>query len=251
MSVEYMALAFKSDLPANLKLTFLALCDNADNHGRLFPSIAHLCEKTSQTERTVKAHLKALTQREIISNTDEYVGRSGRIPVRQINIDSLNRGKSCTINPIGEDKVIGENDCKQSGKMTVSNRGKSLQVIGEKSSPRNHQGTIKESSGNHHALFNDFWTQYPRKRSKPQAQVAFKKLNPDEDTMKAIIHAIMLQKESREWREDGGKYIPYPATWLNSRGWEDQLHNEVQANEKDFYINGKFNQTAYAKAKYG
>ena len=34
----------------------------------------------------------------------------------------------------------------------------------------------------------------------------------------------MLTSEQikKEWKKDGGKYIPHPATWLRARGWEDE-----------------------------
>jgi hypothetical protein len=28
--------------------------------------------------------------------------------------------------------------------------------------------------------------------------------------------------KSRQWTDEGGKYIPHPATWLNNHRWEDQ-----------------------------
>jgi len=37
-----------------------------------------------------------------------------------------------------------------------------------------------------------------------------------------------LAKKSPEWTKDNGKYIPYPATWLNAKGWEDELDEPEQ-----------------------
>ena len=34
--------------------------------------------------------------------------------------------------------------------------------------------------------------------------------------------ALEVQKQSQQWRKDGGQYIPMPATWLNGRRWEDE-----------------------------
>lgn len=28
---------------------------------------------------------------------------------------------------------------------------------------------------------------------------------------------------SEDWQKEGGKFIPYPATWLGARGWEDEI----------------------------
>ncbi len=47
--------------------------------------------------------------------------------------------------------------------------------------------------------------------------------------MNTILNSLEQQKHSVQWTKDGGQYIPYPATWLNGRRWEDE--SEVQ-NEK-------------------
>ena len=72
-------------------------------------------------------------------------------------------------------------------------------------------------------LFNKFWTAYPKHIAKQSAVKAFEKLKPDEKLLEAMLKAIAMQKESKQWEKDGGAFIPYPATWLNQRRWEDEL----------------------------
>lgn len=72
-------------------------------------------------------------------------------------------------------------------------------------------------------LFNQFWTAYPKHIAKQSAVKAFEKLKPDEKLLEAMLKAIEMQKESKQWEKDGGAFIPYPATWLNQRRWEDEL----------------------------
>ena len=72
-------------------------------------------------------------------------------------------------------------------------------------------------------LFNRFWTAYPKHIAKQSAVKAFEKLKPDEKLLEAMLKAIAMQKESKQWEKDGGAFIPYPATWLNQRRWEDEL----------------------------
>ncbi len=38
-----------------------------------------------------------------------------------------------------------------------------------------------------------------------------------------MLIAIEKAKQTKDWQKDGGQYIPYPATWLNARGWEDEI----------------------------
>ena len=72
-------------------------------------------------------------------------------------------------------------------------------------------------------LFNQFWSAYPKHIAKQSAVKAFEKLKPDEKLLEAMLKAIEMQKESKQWEKDGGAFIPYPATWLNQRRWEDEL----------------------------
>jgi hypothetical protein len=69
--------------------------------------------------------------------------------------------------------------------------------------------------------FDEFWKAYPKKVAKQDALRAWKKLKPSDSVFRALMSSLERQKNSAEWAKDGGKYIPYPATWLNGRRWED------------------------------
>lgn len=73
------------------------------------------------------------------------------------------------------------------------------------------------------ALFNRFWAAYPKRKGKEAARRAWRKLQPDMALCRVMAKALDRQKRSAEWTEAGGKYIPYPATWLNGRRWEDEV----------------------------
>ena len=69
--------------------------------------------------------------------------------------------------------------------------------------------------------FETFWAAYPRKVTRTRAEKAFAMLNPDDDTLSRMCAALEKQKQLPGWREDGGRYIPYPATWIKERRWEE------------------------------
>ena len=71
-------------------------------------------------------------------------------------------------------------------------------------------------------LFERFWAAYPKKKSKGQARRAWDKLKPGSTMVDQMLLAIERAKQSEDWQKDGGQYIPYPATWLNAEGWEDE-----------------------------
>jgi hypothetical protein len=68
--------------------------------------------------------------------------------------------------------------------------------------------------------FERFWSAYPKKRNKETARKAFKKLKGV--SIETLLEAIEKQKRSQDWLKDGGQFIPYPATWLNAGGWENE-----------------------------
>jgi hypothetical protein len=75
--------------------------------------------------------------------------------------------------------------------------------------------------------FEHFWEKYPKKRSKDAAQRRFFRIRPDGPTFKAIMEGLARAKQSPQWQEAGGRFIPYPATWLNAGGWKDELDEDA------------------------
>lgn len=84
--------------------------------------------------------------------------------------------------------------------------------------------------------FNLFWERYPKKLAKRDAERAFDKINPDEKLFNLILEKLELYKQSEAWLKDGGQFIPYPATWLNGRRWEDEITPAIQG-KKARYVN--------------
>ena len=64
--------------------------------------------------------------------------------------------------------------------------------------------------------FETFYSAYPRKVSKSNAEKAWKK-------QKCVLSQVMpsLQKQMKLWTDP--QFIPHPATWLNGRRWEDEI----------------------------
>ena len=74
-------------------------------------------------------------------------------------------------------------------------------------------------------LFLNFWSLYPKKVSKGAAWKAWKKIKTPTTIFQAIKISLDKRKSSEQWVKDNGQYIPHPATWLNGRGWEDEINN--------------------------
>jgi hypothetical protein len=81
----------------------------------------------------------------------------------------------------------------------------------------------KEKEKEQSARFETFWKAYPKHINRKAAEKAFLKLTPDDRLLQSMLAAIDRQKQTAQWQEQGGQFIPYPATWLNGRRWEDEL----------------------------
>lgn len=69
--------------------------------------------------------------------------------------------------------------------------------------------------------FDRFWMLYPKKVGRGAAEQAWTKISPELHDQ--IMDAVQRQSRSEKWREDGGKYIPNPSTWLHQKRWMDQV----------------------------
>ena len=70
--------------------------------------------------------------------------------------------------------------------------------------------------------FIDFWNRYPKKKSKGQAEKTLKKIKVDSELFNMIMEGVNRALTSEAWLKDNGKFIPYPSSWLNDKGWEDE-----------------------------
>lgn len=94
--------------------------------------------------------------------------------------------------------------------------------------PPSAQAEVEEES-KPPCAFSAFWQAYPKRKSKGNAEKAWKKLSPDGALAVQILEAVARAKASADWQREGGKFIPHPATWLNAKGWEDELEVKREA----------------------
>lgn len=184
--------------------------------------------------KETKYHGVKLERGEILTNQTEISKNCGltRQQVRTV-LDRLKATNKITIRREGKNSIVkvidyacetGSNhvnnqlsttcqpDCNQTSLLKEEDK-----EVKEPKNARVREGEWLEKS------FGQFWSAYPKKTSKQQAFKAWDKLKPDEDLLSRILASLERQKKSVQWTKDGGQYIPYPATWLNGRRWEDDL----------------------------
>jgi hypothetical protein len=84
-------------------------------------------------------------------------------------------------------------------------------------------------------VFDQFWTVYPKKVAKQDALKAWKKLKITAELTEKIISAVNAQINSPQWQENGGQYIPNPATWLNRGQWDDEVKTAASKYRTEVY----------------
>ena len=75
--------------------------------------------------------------------------------------------------------------------------------------------------------FDKFWEAYPNKKDKQKAIKAWVKHQPN---IVDVLKAIVIQKNSEQWKKNNGQYIPLPTTWLNGARWEDEINTTKSTN---------------------
>lgn len=87
MSISLMTAAWKSPLPSGQKFVLIALCDNANDQGECYPSIATIAYKCSMGERTVQGHITALEALGIVRR-EMRRGRSTNYRISSAHFDA-------------------------------------------------------------------------------------------------------------------------------------------------------------------
>ncbi|MGN0608364.1 MAG: hypothetical protein ACI4J6_04120 [Oscillospiraceae bacterium] len=141
----------------------------------------------------------------------------------------------------GIDTLIGRLKCTTERSEAVTERLEAVQVKADKPAAEKKQSAKPAASKGKASekYFNEFWSEYPKKRSKQAALNAWKRLAPDKELHTKIMAALWQQKSSAEWKREGGQFIPYPATWLNHGCWNDEMtvQTEAASSEHSYDLN--------------
>lgn len=217
MSVRTMAAVWeRSQHSGTNLLMLLAIADFADDDGMAFPSVGKLATKCRMSKRNAQDRLRELSESGELT-IKKNQGPPPKFPnLFMVNLKHLGVKPTAPVQhtaPVQFDVSRGAVHCAPGVKPTAPKPS------------YNHQ----EPSTTPQNSFESFWLAYPKKKAKGDAQRAWSKLKPNADLTDSILKAIEAQKTSEDWTKENGKFIPYPATWLNSRRWEDESPEAVSA----------------------
>ena len=99
------------------------------------------------------------------------------------------------------------------GTDTGGNLTRTTELEPENIEPLNSQSSVNES-------FNEFWEIYPKRLQKGEARKAFFKAVQREGAVEPILGGV--RRMAADPNLPVKQFIPYPATWLNRDGWEDE-----------------------------
>jgi hypothetical protein len=113
------------------------------------------------------------------------------------------------------------NNYKVAAKEQPSNK----QVTGKEqpsNTPNKDNNANKEKNVNNAGGFIYFWTAYPKKVGKIDAERAWNKIK-DKPEISIILKSIEDHKNTEQWKKENGQYIPNPATFINQGRWFDEI----------------------------
>lgn len=217
MSIRVMSHVWKhSQAKGGDLLVLLAIADFADDSGTAYPSIATLGLKARLDGRNVQRSIRRLirageltlgerqgphgTNLYMVANCHPANCHPGELPGGVYDMGPL---APAPPNPLK--RTVSKN--------IYSPKGDKL-------------------PGESLARFEKLWAAYPKKEGKGACLRWWATHTPDDSLLGRMLAKIAEAKQTAKWREQGGKFIPMPATWLNQARWEDEYIQATKLKER-------------------
>jgi hypothetical protein len=174
-------------------LLHLALADYANDEGTCFPSQRTLARKARCTEGFVRQAIKQMIADDLLMVERSPHGRGNT---------ALYRLKPVTVKPVSVKPVSPETETRFPDEIAPITR------------------TVMEPSNTVEG-FDAFWSAYPRRVAKLEAQRAFARVMSGRDApaLDTLLEAVTRYAQARP----DLKYVAHPATWLRQGRWADEI----------------------------
>lgn len=204
------------------KLCFIGLFSNADDEGYGKANPIYIKSILFPFEEKVRAADIEKSLLEIAANMSVvfYTAPDGKDYYVLTNWDkwqSIQKPTSSRIPPLNDTCII-----KYSDNTVLLQEGYGNATV-EVQPNKNRKEEEKNRKEYMHKIFEKFWSEYPKKVGKPKAEAIFEKLNVEDALLEKMLNSIKIAKNTEQWKIEKGKFIPYPATWLNQKRWEDEI----------------------------
>lgn len=202
------ALWLDASLPINEKVMLVELNSLQDPERGCYASNAHFAKFFGLSNSRISELINSLAKKGFV--TVELIRKGKQVVERRVRVVEL-FGKSNT----PSEKAFTP--------IRKTEEPPSENTKGSNTSTNNTKSSKKPMADKPAGAFDLFWSAYPKKKAKGDAEKAWAKVKPDHALAELIIAAVLAQKLSDDWTKDGGKFIPHPATWLNAKRWEDEV----------------------------
>jgi hypothetical protein len=225
--------------------------DNAPS-GEISDISARNIARAAQWEGSPESFLSALVESGLVDKTGErlfihdwsdYAGklidqrvadrerkRQSRASAKAKNSDSVTCPENVQRTSVGQNKDVQGKSVATVQNTTVQNTTAKNTRESSGGAPYCDEDISFDSDCNQmpeNDRFERFWSAYPRKTGKKEAIEAWKRINPDEDMTETIIAGLERWKQSKQWTDDNGQYIPYPASFLSKERWNDECQPAI------------------------
>ncbi len=210
--------AYALDLPMTQKVVLVAVCHRTDDktHSTTVGQQA-IASMTGASIDTVGRAMKALDQAGILHRSR----RTKAFGQRTSDLIVVNRAYPAEsgVGLTGTERTRDtEPYSAESGTLTRTLRHPNPHSAGGKRDQSVDQSDINVSSISESTDFEKFWEAWPRRVDKPKALNAWAEAIKSVST-DTIVNAARAYRDSPNLPEQ--RFIPYPATWLGRRGWEE------------------------------
>ena len=214
------AVRYDPELPDKAKLLYAEISSLTGQRGHCYASNEYFQRLFDISDRTVQRLLKALQARGLIQIQDGNGGAGRRKIYAGINPLAENPDnqqqeprQKCRGNP---DKNVG---------VHKNNKENNSSPSSPPGGERAKKALTKAEPDWKPDRFLGFWKFYPIHTSKQAAIRAWDRLKPSDELIAEIGKALRRQMATDLWTRGIG--IPYPATYLNQRRWEDEIAKEA------------------------
>lgn len=208
MSLKAMTWVWKQETKSSgERLVLLALADHAGEDGECWPHSGKIAEKCGLDRKTVQRHITALHERGLVTKVHRRKRSNGTLAGWLYRLEC---SEGTPTPPLEIEDPVEED----------SKRGHAGGVL-EGASMSSLEPTLSNPQIEPSCDWDEWWSLYPRKIGKQQALKSWKRLSGKE---KQLAHSgLHLHLEHWKKSKTNLLYIPHPATWLNSKRWEDEL----------------------------
>jgi hypothetical protein len=239
------------------RIVWITLLAMADSKGRVHAAVPGIANRARVSMEATQKALDVFQEPDEHSRSSDYEGRrivkDGRDWIilnfeehreRQVKESEKARKRKWWRENRGKDaKLDNPSDglADSSGDLKKTRPIKKAYKEGYKEGEEEKKKTIKKEiparkTPDYPGDFLTFWAEYPRKKQKGAALKAWK--NAKKKGMPAlndVLKAVEAQKQSGDWLKNNGEFIPYPASWLNSGSWDDEIDTTPRkTNHPDF-----------------